>query len=380
MAVPLPSRREPDSHGASGAAGPLSSDNADPHPLRTIAEGIVAHWDDRSSGWMAQKEEVQEALTRIEVEIERIRAGRGLPSIGEPPARPLLDHRLCEAIRIELLRDWAGTQEGCVQWPPQTILEVLAALEEYRGLLRPGGTEELAARLAEPDAFELVVELAHDLRSPLNSILFLSEVLRSGHSGPVTDHQWKQLGLVYSATLGIVSVVSDVMDLASEQKGTVIEDPSPFSIGSVFDSVQKMVGPMAEEKGISLEFRLPDYDRCLGTPGPLGRILLNLTTNALKFTDDGWVRVSAEKLGRSIVEFSVQDTGRGIREEEIGRLFQPFRKSPHRSGYFFSGSGLGLSIVKRLLAALGSELKIETTMGEGSRFSFRVELPTVSAV
>jgi signal transduction histidine kinase len=329
---------------------------------------------------MAQKEEVQEALERIEIEVERIRAGRGLPTIGAPPPRPLLDHRLCEALRIELLRDWAGTLDACGPWPPETILELLAALDEYRGLLRPGGTEELAARLAEPDAFELVVELAHDLRSPLNSILFLSEVLRSWHSGPVTDHQWKQLGLVYSATLGMVSVVSDVMDLASEQKGATIEDASPFSIGSVFETVQKMVGPMAEEKGISLEFRLPDYDRCLGYPGPLGRILLNLTTNALKFTDDGWVRVSADKLGRSIVEFSVQDSGRGIAEGEIERLFQPFRKSSHRTGYFFSGSGLGLSIVKRLLTALGSELKIESTNGEGSRFSFRVELPTVSAV
>jgi signal transduction histidine kinase len=226
----------------------------------------------------------------------------------------------------------------------------------------------------------MVVELAHDLRSPLSSILFLSEVLRSGHSGPVTDHQWKQLGLVYSATLGMVSVVSDVMDLASEQKGSAIEDPSPFSIGAVFDSVHKMVGPMAEEKGISLEFRLPDYDRCLGTPGPLGRIMLNLTTNALKFTDEGWVRVAADKLGRSIVEFSVQDSGRGMAPDEIGRLFQPFRKSPYRSGYFFSGSGLGLSIAKRLLATMGSELKIESAPGEGSRFSFRVELPTVSAV
>lgn len=377
MAVPLPSRR---SNPSADESDPEESVTKEADPIRRVSERIIAGWEDGSAGWMAQREEVEEALQRIAEGIAEIREGRAVGDARAVPARPFLHHRLCEAIRTELLRDGTGTEKGCIRAPPETILDVLSALEQYRGLLRPGGTEELAARLAEPDAFELVVELAHDLRSPLNSILFLSEVLRSGHSGPVTEHQWKQLGLVYSATLGMVSVVSDVMDLASEQKGTADEEPGPFSIGSVFDSVQKMVEPMAEEKGIALEFVLPDYDRCLGHPGPLGRVLLNLTTNALKFTDEGVVRVSAVKLGRSIIEFSVKDTGRGISPEELTRLFQPFRKSEHRGGYFFSGSGLGLSIAKRLLRSMGSDLEIESAPDEGSRFYFRVELPTVSAI
>jgi len=171
-----------------------------------------------------------------------------------------------------------------------------------------------------------------------------------------------------------------VMELASEQRGAFDEEPGPFSIGSVFESVGKMVRPMAEEKSVALEFRPPDYDRCLGHPGPIARILLNLTTNALKFTDEGWVRVSAEMMGRSVVEFSVMDTGRGMDEEEIARLFQAFRKATNRSGYFFSGSGLGLSIARRLLVAMGSELMIDSKPGEGSRFHFRLTLPTVPAV
>jgi len=350
-------------------------------PIREVARRILSGWDEATAGWLAQKEEVELALERIAREVELIRSGSEPDASRTPPSRPLLDHRLCESVRVELLQDWqSARRRSDPDGSAESLVDVLTAIEEYRRFLLPGGGEELASQLAQPDAFELVVELAHDLRSPLNSILFMSEVLRSGHSGPISDHQARQLGLVYSATLGMISVVNDVMELASEQRGAFDEEPGPFSIGSVFESVGKMVGPMAEEKSVALEFRPPDYDRCLGHPGPIARVLLNLTTNALKFTDEGWVRVSAEMLGRSVVEFSVTDTGRGMEEDEIARLFQAFRKATNRSGYFFSGSGLGLSIARRLLVAMDSELMIDSKPGEGSRFHFRLQLPTVPAV
>lgn len=378
MALSFPSRApRPDSDPDRPAGPSLVEDD----PIRVAAGRILASWEEEVGGWTAGRDEVAEALDRIASEIARIRSDGGSGGgSAEASARPILEHRLCEALRLEILRTAteAGGEDGLGS--PEALLGALAAIEGYRGQLRSEATEELVARLAEPDAFELVVELAHDLRSPLNSILFLSEVLRSGHSGPVTEHQAKQLGLMYSATLGMISVVSDVMDLAAAHRGTGIEDPSPFSIGSVFDSVQKMVGPMAEEKGIELAFELPDYDRCMGNAGPLGRVLLNLVTNALKFTDEGSVTVSARKLGRGRIEFSVADTGRGIAPEELERLFQPFRKSPHRKGYFFSGSGLGLSIARRLLRAMESELEIDSKPNEGSRFHFHLNLPPVSAI
>jgi signal transduction histidine kinase len=349
-------------------------------PLRVAAGRIAERWEDLATGWMASREEASAVLIGVVREVERLCSGGRRPGSGGPPQRPLLHHRLSEALRVELLREWRAAPEGSEGYDSETILELISALEEYRACLWPGGKEDAATRLAEPDAFELVVEMAHDLRSPLNSTLFLSEVLRSGQSGPVSDHQRRQLGLIYSATLGMISVVSDVMDLAGDNKGLLDEDPTAFSIGAVFDSVREMVFPMAEEKGIELEFRVPEYDQCIGHPGPLGRVLLNLTTNALKFTDAGGVTVSAEKLGRSLVELSVRDTGRGIRPEELERLFHPFRKSENRKGYFFSGSGLGLSISRRLVTAMGSELKVKTRRGQGTRFFFRVELPPASSL
>ena len=352
-------------------------------PLRRAGKRVAEGWEGLASGWMASPDEASEALEQILAEIEaRTSGGRGQAGArATPPERPLLHHRLADALRVELLKEWGGTEgnEGGGD-DPRVILGLLSALEEYRSRLWPGGMEDPASRLAEPDAFELIVELAHDLRSPLNSILFLSEVLRSGQSGEVSDHQKRQLGLIYSATLGMVSVVGDVMDLAGEYKGVTDEEAAPFSLGQVFESVREMVLPMGDEKGIELEFELPEYDRCIGHPGPLGRVLLNLTTNALKFTEEGRVTVSAVKVGRDQMEFSVRDTGRGIPEGKQAALFQPFRKSENREGYFFSGSGLGLSIARRLVAAMDSELEIESTVGEGTRFYFRVELPPASAL
>lgn len=339
--------------------------------LRVGARRVVEKWDGLSTGWMAAKEEGTEALLRICRDLERLRSGEGSsPDEGKDP-RPLLHHRLSETLRMEIL------SAGRAAPPTEAAetLDVLAALEEYRVALWPAGNEELGARLAEPDAMELIVEVAHDLRSPLNSILFLAEVLRSGHSGTVNDHQRSQLGLMYSATLGMISVVTDVMDLAGERESESEDGPSLFSVGTVFDSVQEMVRPMAEEKGIGLEFRAPERDRCFGHPGLLARVLLNLTTNALKFTETGEVTVLAEAKDARTVEFSVRDTGRGIPEKEQARLFHPFRKATHRSGYFFSGSGLGLSIARRLVAAMGSELELQSSQGEGSIFYFRLELP-----
>jgi signal transduction histidine kinase len=225
-----------------------------------------------------------------------------------------------------------------------------------------------------PDAFELLVEVAHDFRSPLTSILFLAEALRDGHSGPVTDVQREQLGLIYSAALGLASIASDVMDLAREQKDLIDADAQPFAVSEVFASVERMVRPIVEEKGLELRVGVPNRLQARGHPHALGRVLLNLTTNALKFTDEGWVEIGVQPVPHGRLEYYVQDTGRGMTAAQQGNLFKPFqeRVGNGRSGRYFSGAGIGLSIARRLLVSMGSDLEVESSPGNGSRFSFRV--------
>ena len=370
MTLPLPSEAAEESRPRKrrpSASGAGQTDD----PVELSAERLLANWEQWAGDWMVGREEAAHTLADIARAIGGIRSGnaRDLPS----PSNPILCARLADALRDEMIRTWTGPDR--MRCSPESLLDALSSIELYRVGLWAGGDEDLARRLLEPDAFELVVELAHDLRSPLNSILFLSEVLRSGHSGSVNDHQRSQLGLMYSATLGLISVVSDVMELASDRRGADEEPRVPYSIGRVFESVQEMVRPMAEEKRLTLEFRLPDYDQVVGHPTRLARVLLNLTTNALKFTEDGGVTVAAERLAAHRIEFSVSDTGRGISEEQLGLIFQPFRKSEYRKGHFFSGSGLGLSIARRLVRTMGSELAVQTEIGRGSRFFFPLDLP-----
>lgn len=283
----------------------------------------------------------------------------------------LLARRLADALRDEIIT--LALQRG----GGDSAVALLARLVEVQREGWEGSGDDLAIRLTEPDAFDLIVEVAHDLRSPLTSVLFLAETLRAGHSGEVNDLQRSQLGLIYSAALGMVSIASDVMELA--RGGTRLPDdgPTPFAVSEIFETVREVVRPMAEVKGIDLRFRGPLEDRRVGYPQPLSRILLNLTTNALKFTDEGFVEVSAEALGRNDVLFSVRDTGRGIEPRNQATLYEPFKKSEHRTGHFFSGSGLGLSIARRLVEALGSELAFETGTDWGTRFYFRLSLPVL---
>jgi hypothetical protein len=148
------------------------------------------------------------------------------------------------------------------------------------------------------NAAELVVELAHDLRSPLTSIMFLSETLRRGQTGQVNDVQRQQLGIIYSAALSLTTIASDLIDLGREDTFLTAEAASPRpSRSEVFDSVRAMVAPMAEEKRLDLLTLGPDHDLRLGNAVSLGRVLLNLTSNAIKFTETGYVEIVAQEHG-----------------------------------------------------------------------------------
>lgn len=228
--------------------------------------------------------------------------------------------------------------------------------------------------LGGPDALQLIIEVAHDMRSPLGSILFLAERLRSMQSGPLTPVQERQIGLIYSAAFGLSALAGDVIELARGGEGLVHQRPVPFSIADVMQSVGAIVQPIAEEKGLTIRVAPPPADSRIGQPAALNRVLLNLTTNALKFTSVGSVEVVATQRSRTRVEFTVQDTGRGIPDEVMSTLFDPFRRRDQSGAVTFSSAGLGLAISRQLVDALGGDLSV-TTSGAGTRFSFEIELP-----
>jgi signal transduction histidine kinase len=257
------------------------------------------------------------------------------------------------------------------------VLRTLGDLDQLGEARDSDAAAQLRARLDEPGGLDLMVEIAHDLRSPLTSILFLSETLHMGHSGEVNELQRRQLALIYSAALGLSGLVSDSIELAYGGERLADTERCPFSITETLEAVQDMVRPIAEEKGLTLRLRPQALDLRIGHPMALSRALLNLTCNALKFTEEGFVEIAAVAKDDALVEFSVRDTGPGIDPEALNRLYQPFPRSRAHAGFTFSGTGLGLTIGRRLIAAMGSELQVETGPSWGTRFYFAVELPLV---
>lgn len=276
--------------------------------------------------------------------------------------------RLLDALRAEVVRAWAATS------PPgaEEMLQTLVALEETRERLDP----EREGRVASTEEMELLVEVAHDLRSPLTSILFLVETLRTGQSGEVNDLQRRQLGLVYSAALGMVSLASNLIELAHDRDLLKESAPAPFSVAEVVGSVCDIVRPLSEEKKLPLRILPLPCDRRVGYAAALSRVLLNLTTNGLKYTETGFVEITARSMGPVRVEFSVRDTGNGLSENARMHLFEPFHRDDE--SYIFSGTGLGLAICRKLVEAMGSRLQYESAPGWGTRFYFELDLPPAS--
>lgn len=286
----------------------------------------------------------------------------------------LLTRRLAEVLLHGVVNHWRKHGEPD---RAQEYMEALASLQRLPWMLLPEHGDAFRNRLADPDGFELVLQLGHDLRSPLTSITFLAETLLNGQSGPLTEQQKAQLGLIYSASVGLSSIVADVVDLGRAGGDPLDGDMEAFSIHSIVESVRQVVQPQADAKKVEFRTKITAHDRVRGHPLALNRVLLNLAINGLKFTEHGWVELSVSPAGVDLVEFGVRDTGPGIPEESRDKLFQPFRKAPERKGSFFSSSGLGLAIVRRLLLSMGSELELETEPDWGTRFHFTLELPIV---
>ncbi|HEU5041444.1 MAG TPA: HAMP domain-containing sensor histidine kinase [Gemmatimonadales bacterium] len=335
--------------------------------LRDAVLWAQAEWE-RVIEHAAGAEEATAHLAQLSLAVRQQACGQ--ETADSVPRNPL-SRRLLALVRsafLERVQSLPGTD-------PAQLIRLLIAMEQVGQRLEADWSQHFADRLSAPDGLELVVEVAHDLRSPLTSILFLAETLQRGRSGPVNPVQERQLGLVYSAAFGLSSVASDVIELARGGDRLVDLDPIPFSVTDILESVRDIVQPIAEEKSLTVRLTTPEADFRIGHPVALSRVLLNLTTNALKFTAEGFVEVVARQTSARGVEFSVRDTGRGIPPQSMATLFEPFRRRQKPGEYAFSGSGLGLSICRKLVEAMGSTLQVETAQGVGTRFFFVLDLP-----
>jgi len=335
--------------------------------LRDAAREITESWRDLY-GEAADPREITEVLTELAAAVSARMAGTSRPLSGQ--AVSTLGRRLLDLLRSSVVRRAA---EGTV--PHGELIGLLTALEGVRDQVEPDWARYFTSRLAGPEGHELLVEVAHDLRSPLTSILFLAETLQRGQSGDVNDLQRRQLGLIYGAALGLSSLASDLIELVRGGDRLLDQEEAPFSITEILESVRDIVRPIAEEKRLKVRILPPPTDHRRGHHLALSRVLLNLTSNALKFTEEGFVEIVCRATDRYRVEFSVRDTGKGINPDVVTNLYQPFRRTGGRRSYYLSGTGLGLAICRRIVEAMGGELQVESRPDWGTRFYFELNLP-----
>ncbi len=289
---------------------------------------------------------------------DAIRTVLAVPLVG-PTAGPL------GVLSVTSLQPRAFTSDQ------QRLLETMAG--QIAGAIRNAQLYE-AAQEADRLKSAFLATMSHELRTPLNSIIGFTGIVLQGLAGPLNDEQVKQLGMVRSSARHLLDLINDVLDISKIEAGQVKVVSEPFNVRQAIGEAVQRVTPLAEEKALALVVEVaPEVGQIVSDRRRVEQILINLLNNAVKFTEQGEVRVTCRvDEGRLVTR--VADTGIGIKPEDMDKLFKPFRQIETGLARRYAGTGLGLSICKKLVETLGGEIWVESEWGVGSAFTFTLPI------
>jgi PAS domain S-box-containing protein len=263
----------------------------------------------------------------------------------------------------------------------KAVEEELAKYRDHLELLIEERTLELAqaktaAEAANVSKSAFLANMSHEIRTPMNGIIGMANLLRKEG---VTAQQTKRLNTIDASAHHLLAVINDVLDLSKIEAGKVTLEIVPVSIGQLLDNVQSILSARAQEKGLKILVECEDLpSNLLGDRTRLQQAILNYTTNAIKFTDEGAVTLRVYKQEESdhsiLLRFEVTDTGIGIAPDAMSRLFSAFEQADNSMTRKYGGTGLGLAITKRLAELMGGSAGATSTPGEGSTFWFSAQL------
>jgi signal transduction histidine kinase/DNA-binding response OmpR family regulator len=243
------------------------------------------------------------------------------------------------------------------------VVALYAELEERADFLRR----------ADETKSRFLSNMSHEFRTPLNSIRALTRLLLERSDGPVNDEQERQLNFISKATEQLTELVEDLLDLAKIEAGKVEVHPAAFSVEELFSALRGMLRPLLVSDKVALRFEAaPGMAPLYSDENKISQILRNLISNALKFTERGEIRVSAEPEGHAWIAFTVADTGIGIAEEDHERIFEEFAQVRNPLQAKVKGTGLGLPLCRRLAYLLGGNITLASALGAGSTFTVRL--------
>lgn len=227
-----------------------------------------------------------------------------------------------------------------------------------------------SAQAASEAKSAFLATMSHELRTPLNAIIGYQSLLKEGIYGPLTEQQISQLQRIRSSADHLLGLIDEVLTFSRVEAGKEVVQIGDVELRSIVDEAVTMVAPVAQAKGVAVRVE-GDGIRLNTDPGKVRQIVLNLVSNALKFTDTGEIRVQLSR-GRDIATISVIDTGIGIAPENLERIFDPFWQVEQRSTRKAGGTGLGLSVSRTLARLIGGEIAVESEPGKGSTFVLRL--------
>ena len=249
---------------------------------------------------------------------------------------------------------------------------VLAVLSDLTDFMR----EKERAEAANTAKSDFLATMSHEIRTPMNAILGMGEILARTS---LTGEQAKYLSDIKSSSLSLLRIINDILDFSKIEAGRMELVDTGYNLHQLLDELFSMFDHLLTAKGLHCIFRieenLPVY--ILGDENRLRQIIINLLSNALKYTNEGSVELHASLTGDSMLHFSITDTGIGIREEDQEKLFTPFEQLDVRKNRNIVGTGLGLAISHTLCRLMGGQLYFSSVYGSGS--VFHVELPYIPA-
>ncbi len=268
--------------------------------------------------------------------------------------------------------DFEGSRLWLVTW--HDIGERLAALDRL-------AAEKSAAVQANQAKSDFLANVSHEIRTPMNGVLGMVDLLLNTNLG---DRQRDCAMTIRDSGTALLNIINDILDLSKMEAGKLELENNPFDPYGLIDGVAQLLAPRAREKNLELStsIRRADQPMVRGDAGRLRQILMNLVGNAVKFTHDGSVRISAEfdDIGgdRIAMTFEVRDTGIGISEDAQRHLFDRFNQADAKTSRLFGGTGLGLSISKQLCDLMGAEIGVRGAEGKGSTFWVKAEFEAAS--
>ncbi|MGF1521173.1 MAG: ATP-binding protein [Leptolyngbyaceae cyanobacterium] len=221
---------------------------------------------------------------------------------------------------------------------------------------------------------EFLATVTHEIRTPLNAIMGFSQVLKSEAKGSLNDYQRSMVDRIFTNGENLLALVNDILDMSTIEADRLEFRASHFDISELIQTTIAELRSLADKKNLKVQtfINLKDSE-VYNDPKRLKQILVNLISNAIKFTDVGYVKIEVNAAALNSIEIIVEDTGIGIAPEQLSRIFQPFRQGDQTTQRKYAGTGLGLAIVYSLVSMMEGIVTVESQVGKGT--IFRLHIP-----